>query len=133
MLPDRIDPAAVRDHESVPPRRGTVGMDAAEVLPTFTGVAVHDAWAPYDCYRQAVHALCNAHVPRELVHVTDTTAGAVADLAAQTIDALATLKTLTDTARDGDQVLDAEAVEHHTHRPRPPAPVRHRRSPGGRR
>ena len=26
-------------------------MDAAGVLPRFTGVAVHDAWAPYDTYQ----------------------------------------------------------------------------------
>jgi hypothetical protein len=42
------------------------------VLPAFTGIAVHDAWAPYDRYRSATHALCNAHLLRELVAVTDT-------------------------------------------------------------
>jgi len=31
------------------------------VLPTFTGIAVHDAWAPYDTYTNASHALCNSH------------------------------------------------------------------------
>jgi hypothetical protein len=36
-------------------------MDAAGVLPDFAGVAVHDAWAPYDTYSQITHALCNAH------------------------------------------------------------------------
>lgn len=30
--------------------RGTAAMDAAGALPSFTGVAVHDAWAPYDTY-----------------------------------------------------------------------------------
>jgi transposase len=29
-------------------KRGRVAMDAAGVLPAFTGIAVHDAWAPYD-------------------------------------------------------------------------------------
>ena len=29
-------------------RRGIIAMNAAGVLPSFTGVAVHDAWAPYD-------------------------------------------------------------------------------------
>jgi hypothetical protein len=46
-------------------------MDAAGVLPSFTGIAVHDAWAPYDCYPAATHALCNAHLLGELVAVTE--------------------------------------------------------------
>lgn len=54
-------------------RRGTKGMDAAGVLPDFAGVAVHDAWAPYDTYQALTHALCNAHALRELQAVTDTT------------------------------------------------------------
>ncbi len=53
-------------------KRGRAAMDAGGVLPVFTGVAVHDAWAPYDCYRAATHALCNAHLLRELAAVIDT-------------------------------------------------------------
>ena len=49
-------------------------MDAAGVLRCFTGVAVHDAWAPYDCYKAATHALCNAHLLRGLVAVAETAA-----------------------------------------------------------
>lgn len=52
-------------------RRGTKGMDAAGVLPEFTGIAVHDVWAPYDTYKAVTHALCGAHVLRELQAVTD--------------------------------------------------------------
>ena len=52
-------------------KRGRAAMDAAGVLPSFTGIAVHDAWAPYDCYPAATHALCNAHLLRELVAVTE--------------------------------------------------------------
>ena len=37
-------------------------MDAAGVLPSFAGIACHDAWAPYDGYEGvAGHALCGAH------------------------------------------------------------------------
>jgi len=61
------------------PRRGTKGMDAAGVLPHFAGVAVHDAWAPYDTYPQLTHALCNAHVLRELIAVTDHHAATATD------------------------------------------------------
>jgi transposase len=77
-------------------KRGTKAMDAAGVLPTFTGVAVHDAWAPYDTYTGATHALCNAHALRELTYVNDTAATPVADLAQQAIDALTSLKDLID-------------------------------------
>ena len=31
------------------PRRGVEAMKALGVLPGFRGVAVHDAWAPYEC------------------------------------------------------------------------------------
>ena len=31
------------------PKRGTQGIDDAGVLTRFRGVAVHDAWAPYEC------------------------------------------------------------------------------------
>lgn len=56
-------------------------MNDMAVLPAFTGTAVHDAWAPYDTYKTAGHALCNAHVLRELQAVTDhhaSTEGATA-------------------------------------------------------
>jgi hypothetical protein len=46
-------------------------MNDMGVLPTFAGTAVHDAWAPYDTYTAAEHALCNSHVLRELQAVTD--------------------------------------------------------------
>lgn len=52
-------------------RRGVEAMNAMGVLPGFTGTAVHDAWAPYDTYTATAHALCNAHVLRELRAVTD--------------------------------------------------------------
>jgi transposase len=42
-------------------KRGTKAMAAIGVLPRFTGVGVHDAWAPYDTYTHMIHALCNAH------------------------------------------------------------------------
>ncbi|MGA2930324.1 MAG: IS66 family transposase [Solirubrobacteraceae bacterium] len=48
-------------------KRGTEAMDAAGVLPGFTGVAVHDGWKPYRCYEQAIHALCAGHHLRELL------------------------------------------------------------------
>jgi transposase len=46
--------------------RGKQGSDAAKVLPSFTGTAVHDAWCSYGQY-SCNHALCNAHHLRELI------------------------------------------------------------------
>jgi transposase len=45
------------------PRRGREGIDALGVLPRFGGIAVHDAWAPYDTYRDVEHQLCCAPRP----------------------------------------------------------------------
>jgi transposase len=52
-------------------KRGKVAMDAAGVLPRFAGVAVHDGWAPYWRYQDVTHALCGAHLLRELDAITE--------------------------------------------------------------
>jgi hypothetical protein len=36
-------------------KRGRQAMEAMGILPRFTGVAVHDAWAPYDTYTAPGH------------------------------------------------------------------------------
>ena len=100
---------------TVHPRRGVKGMDAAGVLPRFTGVAVHDAWAPYDTYTGATHALCNAHAVRELVYVIDTAPTHVADLADQAITAMVKIKELIGQAHDHGREPDTEAVHAHQH------------------
>jgi transposase len=51
---------------TVHPKRGVAAMDAAGVLPGLGGVAVHDGWSPYWRYPKATHALCAAHLLREL-------------------------------------------------------------------
>jgi len=86
---------------SVHPKRGIEGMKDAGVLPGFTGVAVHDAWAPYDTHTGALHALCNAHALRELIYVADTTdtdRPQVAALARQGIEAMIAVKSILETA-----------------------------------
>src|SRR3954449_11371509 len=52
-------------------KRGKDGIDAAGVLPEFSGIAVHDAFTAYARYPAVTHALCNAHLLRELVAVVD--------------------------------------------------------------
>src|SRR5512142_27481 len=81
-------------------KRGKQGMDAAGVLPAFAGIACHDAWAPYDGYDGvAGHALCNAHLVRELTAVTETGTADDVIWARQAIDALLDLKQAADAAR----------------------------------
>ena len=99
-------------------KRGTEAIDAAGVLPGFTGIAVHDAFALYARYPAATHALCNAHLLRELIAVVDHHAAhpspSSGDVpagwcwAAQVIDALLALKAVTDTGAPPDlEVLAA--------------------------
>jgi transposase len=95
---------------SVHAKRGTKGMDAAGVLPRFKGVAVHDAWAPYDTYADVTHALCNTHVLRELIYVRDTGPTDVADLAEQATDALLKIKELVGAAAASGLDVDPDAL-----------------------
>jgi transposase len=97
-------------------KRGRDGMDAAGVLPAFSGIACHDAWAPYDCYDGAAgHALCCAHVLRELSAVTETGTDADVIWARQAIDALLALKKAADQARAaGHAAISPETLEEHS-------------------
>ena len=54
--------------------RGRAAVDCFGVLPAFTGIAVHDALSVYDGpdYRTARHALCAAHLAREIVAAAET-------------------------------------------------------------
>jgi transposase len=81
-------------------KRGKDGMTAAGILPFFRGIAVHDAWKPYDTFGNvAGHALCGAHVLRELVAVTETGTDLDRAWALQAIDALLALDKAAEDAR----------------------------------
>jgi hypothetical protein len=96
-------------------KRGKDGMKAAGVLPFFRGIAVHDAWAPYDTFDDvAGHALCGAHVLRELVAVTETGTGLGRAWAQQAIDALLDLDEAAGAARAaGQDAIDPETRKKH--------------------
>ncbi|MET7426860.1 transposase, partial [Dactylosporangium sp. NPDC005555] len=99
----------------VHPKRGRAGTDAGQVMASRTGIAVHDAWAPYDTYPLAVHQLCCAHLLRELA-----AAGVLAPAAAwpgQAADALLRLKTAADDARAAGRAgIDPELLAEQTRR-----------------
>jgi len=50
-------------------KRGLEAMNHADVIPRFSGIAVHDHWKPYFNYDRFQHALCNAHHLRELLYI----------------------------------------------------------------
>ncbi|MFZ5852559.1 MAG: IS66 family transposase [Actinomycetota bacterium] len=89
------------------PKRGSAGIEDAGVLARFRGVAVHDAWAPYDGYADAEHQLCCAHALRELAAVADA-AGPDVDWcwATPAADALVARQKLV-----SDAIADAETVD----------------------
>jgi transposase len=88
---------------------------AAGILPHFRGIAVHDAWAPYDTFEDvAGHALCGAHVLRELVAVTETGTDLDKAWAQQAIDALLALNEAAEAVRTaGQAAIDAETRNKH--------------------
>lgn len=49
-------------------KRGTDAINAMGILPGYTGTMVHDCWSPYFKLEEASHALCGAHIARELVY-----------------------------------------------------------------
>lgn len=57
---------------SVQKKRGKEGIDAMGILPMAKGVAVHDFWKPYHKYDNVLHAMCCAHLERELVFAEES-------------------------------------------------------------
>ena len=53
-------------------KRGREGLDQLGLLEEFFQVLVHDCFGPYFTYEGIVHALCNAHLLRELLAVAET-------------------------------------------------------------
>jgi len=98
--------------------RGTKAMKDMDVLPGFTGVAVHDAWAPYDTYVNAEHQLCCAHVLRELQGVADTSPeDSQWCWATQAADALVAIQELVAEAAAAEQTsVDPAALAEQIHR-----------------
>ena len=51
--------------------RGEKALNDINILPIFKGIAVHDFWKSYFGYTNVSHAMCNAHILRELNAVVE--------------------------------------------------------------
>ena len=96
-------------------KRGREGIDDAGVLARFSGVAVHDAWAPYDTFIEPEHQLCCAHALRELQGVADAAPpGSDWCWAGQVADALVAMQQLVAEAIEtGTATIDPDALSSH--------------------
>lgn len=53
-------------------RGGEALKSEKSILVEFKGVAVHDCWASYFGFSEMTHAICNAHILRELTGIIET-------------------------------------------------------------
>jgi transposase len=94
------------------PSRGRAAVDEFGVLPGFSGIVVHDALSVYDGpdYQTATHALCGAHLAREIVAAAETHPNQAWPTAA--LDALFGLNDAAHAARDdGLQQIPPETLD----------------------
>jgi len=100
----------------VHPKRGRQAMEAMGILPSFAGIAVHDAWAPYDTYAGPDHQLCCAHALRELQAVTDAAPPGQWCWATQAAEALTMMQDLVREAiGQGRDAIDPAALAAQVH------------------
>ena len=87
--------------------RGRPAITNLGILDGFTGIAVHDCWACYNAYSDD-HALCGAHIARELIAAGETRPGQ--HWPTQALDALFALNTAAHDARDQGRSVIASGV-----------------------
>jgi transposase len=89
------------------PKRGTEAMDAMGILPKFKGIAVHDGWKSYNNYG-CDHALCNAHLQRELTGIEEN---CKQQWAKGMNELLTEMKKYSDECKEQIQELDFEQIK----------------------
>ncbi len=62
-------------HYGADARRGKSAIDEIGILPRYRGTCVHDGWLSYTFYPKCKHALCGAHLLRELVYFEEVGTG----------------------------------------------------------
>lgn len=88
------------------PKRGTLAMNALGFLPKYNGVAIHDGYSSYNKYG-CQHALCNAHLKRELTGIEENFEQ---QWAKKINELLSEMKKYTDKCREMDISIDPEKV-----------------------
>lgn len=83
----------------ISPKRGYLGMEQCGVLPLFHGIAMHDCWASYWSYEDCQHAVCCAHLLRELTGIAEN--HSEQKWASAFIDLLTEMKKVKDKAVEG--------------------------------
>lgn len=64
---------ALLTYQFVHQKRGRAAMQSAEsIMSEFRGIGVHDCWASYFGFGEMQHAICNAHILRELTGIIET-------------------------------------------------------------
>ncbi|MBF0443436.1 MAG: IS66 family transposase [Oligoflexales bacterium] len=53
-------------------KRGSSAVDDIGIIPKYGGIIIHDCWATYLMYKNVGHALCGAHLLRELKFIEDS-------------------------------------------------------------
>ena len=88
-------------------KRGVEAMNDVGVLPAFGGVAVHDGWAPYRQFTEALHALCGAHHLRELLAAEEQGQAWALGMGCLLLD---TKEIVEQAKSDGHELLSAEVL-----------------------
>lgn len=88
--------------------RGRPAITNLGVLNNFTGIAVHDCWASYNAYTDCDHALCGAHIARELLAAGETHPDQ--HWPGQAMDCLFALNTAAGQARDQGQTAIPDLI-----------------------
>jgi Transposase IS66 family. len=88
-------------------KRGSEAINAMGILPEFKGTAIHDGWKPYNVY-DCDHALCNAHLQRELTGIEENYKQ---KWAKEMNELLTEMKKYTDECKEQIKDLDFEQIK----------------------